>query len=95
MSAVSSSFEAHHGVHSMKSAISLYLKKCHTNQGSHRNRLGQELGPTHPSLRSAAAIMITGKARDFESNLLMASRDVSRLVDASLLETSEARAWVY
>jgi hypothetical protein len=62
MSAVSSSFRAHFGTHSEKSAISLSLKlllllyqpRLARNQYS-----GLELGPTHASLRSATAIMIT------------------------------------
>src|ERR1022692_1701343 len=62
MSAVSSSFRAHFRMHSEKSAISLSLKllrllcqpRLARNQYS-----GLELGPTHASLRSATAIMIT------------------------------------
>ena len=34
-------------------------KSAKPNQGSLAIVLGQELGPTHPSLRSATAIMIT------------------------------------
>src|SRR6202166_4732997 len=62
MSAASSSFRAHSSVHSKKSAISLSLQllrllcqpKLARNQHS-----GLELGPTHASLRSLTAIMIT------------------------------------
>src|SRR6202521_2658692 len=62
MSAVSSSFRAHFRMHSQKSAISLSLKlllllyqpRLARNQYS-----GLELGPTHASLRSLTAIMIT------------------------------------
>src|ERR1700733_10860900 len=62
MSAVSSSFRAHFGMHSWKSAISLSLKlllllcqpRLARNQYS-----GLKLGPTHASLRSRTAIMIT------------------------------------
>jgi hypothetical protein len=61
MSAVSSSFRAHYGVHSKKSAISLSLKNnAVSNQGSLVTvfRFGL-IGPTHASLRSLTAIMIT------------------------------------
>src|SRR5271167_2959041 len=62
MSAVSSTFRAHDSMHSEKSAISLSLKlllllcqpRLARNQSS-----GLELGPTHASLRSLTAIMIT------------------------------------
>jgi hypothetical protein len=39
-------------VHSEERAISLLLKNCHTNQGSLAIVSGQELSPTHASLRS-------------------------------------------
>jgi hypothetical protein len=42
-----------------KSAISLYQKSAKPNQGSLAIVLGQELGPTHSSLRSSTTIMIT------------------------------------
>src|SRR5271170_1679430 len=62
MSAVSSSFRAHFSMHSYRSAISLSLElllllcqpRLARNQSS-----GRELGPTHASLRSRTAIMIT------------------------------------
>src|ERR1035438_9079726 len=62
MSAVSRTFRAHFSMHSEKSAISLSLKlllllcqpRLARNQYS-----GPELGPTHASLRSRTAIMIT------------------------------------
>src|SRR6266571_5714746 len=43
-------FRAHCGVHSEKSAISLSLKASLSNQRLARNRCGQELSPTQPSL---------------------------------------------
>ena len=59
MSAVSSSFRAHCGMHSKKSAISLSLMVCLFQPRLACNLSGQELGPTHASLRSLTAIMIT------------------------------------
>jgi hypothetical protein len=60
MSAVSSTFEAHHCMHSVKSAISLSLKTiARANQGSLAINSGQNVDPTHASLRSQTAIMIT------------------------------------
>ncbi len=52
MSAVSSTIRAHSGMHSEKSAISLSWKNCRSNQGSLVIVSGQELSPTHASLRS-------------------------------------------
>src|SRR5260370_20530831 len=52
MSNVSSTFWAYWPVHSEERAISLSLKVCHTNQGSLVIVSGQELSPTHASLRS-------------------------------------------
>jgi hypothetical protein len=62
MSAVSSTFRAHCSMHSEKSAISLSLKRllvlCQPRLA--RNQYSSlELGPTHASLRSRTAIMIT------------------------------------
>src|ERR1035438_3608432 len=62
MSAVSRTFRAHFSMHSEKSAISLSLElllllcqpRLARNQYS-----GLELGPSHASLRSRTAIMIT------------------------------------
>src|SRR5436305_14685726 len=53
-------FRAHYRMNSEKSAISLSLKMCRSNQGSLANQVsGQELSPTHASLRSTTSIMIT------------------------------------
>ena len=57
--AVSSSFGAHYGAGPEKSGISLSWKVCAFQPGLAANRGGRELGPTQPSLRSPAAIMIT------------------------------------
>src|SRR6202166_1682095 len=62
MSAVSSSFRAHFSMHSLKSAISLSLKLLlllHQPRLARNPYSGLELGPTHASLRSRTAIMIT------------------------------------
>jgi hypothetical protein len=56
MSAVSSGFRAHCSMHSEKSAISLSWMVCLFQPTRlARNLSGQELGPTHASLRSATA----------------------------------------
>jgi len=55
MSAVSSTFRAHFSEHSWKSAISLSLLVCLFQPRLARNLSGQELSPTHASLRSAIA----------------------------------------
>ena len=52
MSAVSSTMCAHDCMHSLKSAISLSWVVCAFQPGLASNRWGQELSPTHPSLRS-------------------------------------------
>src|SRR5262249_16603841 len=52
MSALSSSMWAHDGGHFLKSAISLSWVVCAFQPGLAANRWGQELSPTHPSLRS-------------------------------------------
>src|SRR5271170_7240191 len=62
MSAVSRTFRAHCDMHSEKSAISLSLKRllllCQPRLARNQSS-GLELGPTHASLRSRTAIMIT------------------------------------
>jgi len=59
MSAVSSNFRAHLRMHSWKSAISLSYWVCAFQPWARLYRLGRELSPTQPSLRSQTAIMIT------------------------------------
>jgi hypothetical protein len=55
MSAVSSTFRAHFSEHSWTSAISLSLLVYLFQPRLARNLSGQELSPTHASLRSATA----------------------------------------
>jgi hypothetical protein len=55
MSAVSSTIRAHFSEHSEKSAISLSWMVCFFQPRLASNLSGQELSPTHASLRSATA----------------------------------------
>ena len=57
---VSSAFRAHCGTHSLRRAPFRSPREfSRANQGSPRSPLGQNFGPTHASLQSPTAIMIT------------------------------------
>ena len=51
MSAVSNTFGAHYGMHSGEERHLALIEICQANLGLASNRSGQELSPTHASLR--------------------------------------------
>src|SRR5690242_16381802 len=88
MSAVSSTFRAHFSEHSWKSAISLSLLVCLCQPGLARNLSGQELSPTHASLRSA----IADHDYYFELLFLEEERDAQSITRCSTAHHRDVRA---